>query len=218
MAFIDLFGESRSAILQLLLAKELTAKEMASELDLSETAVRAQLDALEGHGFISSKTKRLKERGRPRRMYSLTPAGLDAFPRRYEVLLETILDTLIKSVGEEKAAEMLTDAGRALGLRWRPKFKSGLAPMMKLHMIVRLLNEMGFVASLRFEDDKPILIRQNCIFHRTASSRHDLICERFDNALMVTLLEGLGVTLVECIHDGKGGCKNLIEYKGRPKR
>lgn len=213
MAFIDRFGESRSSILHLLLGKDLTAKEIASKLDMSETAVRAQLDALEAHGFVRSKTNRSKARGRPRKFYGLAQAGLDAFPRRYEVLLETILDTLIKNVGEERTSEMLTEAGRELGLKWRPKIDPGSAPMLRLHMIVRLLNDMGFVASLKFEDEKPVLVRQNCIFRRTASARHELICGRFDDALMKTLLEGLGVTLIQCIHDGDGGCKNIIEFQ-----
>ena len=211
MTSISTLGESRSAVLQLLLGQELTAKEIAKTVKLSETAIRAQLDALEAHGFVISKVERVRARGRPKKYYGLTQAGLDAFPRRYELLLESVIDTLVKNLGEEKASEMLTEAGHELGLRLRPKFDPDATPMLRLHMIVRLLNEMGFMASLKFERERPVLYRQNCVFHKTASARHELICENFDNAFMRTLLSGLDISLVQCIHDSKGACKNVID-------
>lgn len=214
MGILDLLGESRGTILQGLLGQELTAKHLAAELNMSETAVRSQLETLESQGFVRSRFERSGGRGRPRKLYTLTPAGQEAFPRRYEVLLSALIDTMLESEGSERTSEMVANAGRRLALKWRPRFAPGTAPMLKAHMIVRRLNEMGFAASLRFEGDRPVIVRHNCIFHRAASSHRDLVCERFDDALLRTMLEGLDVRLSECIPDGKGACKTIIMMDG----
>src|SRR5207244_5767739 len=69
---------------------EARADELASALDVSVSAVRQVLGALEGEGLVTHAELRV-ERGRPKHVYRLSDAGDSLFPRRYGDLTNEVL-------------------------------------------------------------------------------------------------------------------------------
>jgi DeoR family suf operon transcriptional repressor len=203
-----MMGESKEAILQQLLRNQSTVGELAGSLRLSQTAVRSQLDGLEKEGFVKARFLR-SGRGRPKKMYFLTEAGREAFPRKYELLLDLLIKRVVDEDGEPSAKRMLKEAGKRLGDEHRPEL-SGLSPVERTNAVVRVLNDLGFAASMAVEDGRPVIVRHNCIWMSAARNHHELVCEVFDNEMMRALLAEDEVMLSQCIGEGKPTCRNVI--------
>ena len=208
MASVRVFNESKEAILERLLRGSATVGEMAAAMKLSPTAVRAQLDGLEKDAFVRAKFVR-SGRGRPKKTYLLTEAGKEAFPRKYEMLLDLLIKRVVEENGEETASKLLSDAGRQLGEQYRPDV-SNLSPLDRANSIVRVLNDLGFAASLGIEDGRPVIVRHNCIWMSAARAHHQLVCDVFDNQMMRALLGEQEVGLSQCIGEGKPTCRNVL--------
>ncbi|HBV21336.1 MAG TPA: transcriptional regulator, partial [Nitrosomonas sp.] len=87
MSAILSLGERQQSLLTVLLHHRngLTVDELASMLEISRNAVNQHLTNLSGSGFIQS-TLLNSTGGRPGKIYSLTPVGLELFPRHYSFL------------------------------------------------------------------------------------------------------------------------------------
>jgi predicted ArsR family transcriptional regulator len=203
-----MFSESKEAILERLLRGPATVGEMAASMKLSPTAVRAQLDGLEKDAFIRAQFVR-SGRGRPKKTYTLTEAGKEAFPRKYEMLLDLLIRRIVEENGEDTATRLLSDAGRQLGEQYRPD-SSKLGALDRAHAIVRVLNDLGFAASMGIEDGRPVIVRHNCIWMSAARAHHQLVCDVFDNEMMRALLGEQEVGLSQCIGEGKPTCRNVL--------
>jgi predicted ArsR family transcriptional regulator len=208
MPTVGMLGESKAAILQHLLRRTATVGDLAGSLKLSQTAIRSQLDGLEKEGFVRARFLR-SGRGRPKKVYSLTEAGKEAFPRKYELLLDLLIKRVVEEEGEENATRLLSEAGRRLGDEYRPDTK-GLSPLDRANSIVRVLNDLGFAASLSIEEGRPVIVRHNCIWMSAARAHHELVCDVFDSEMMRTLLGEQEVGLSQCIGEGKPTCRNIL--------
>ncbi|HLF06103.1 MAG TPA: hypothetical protein VI893_02820, partial [Thermoplasmata archaeon] len=83
-------------------------------------------------------------------------------------------------------------------------------PLDRANSIVRVLNDLGFAASLGIEDGRPVIVRHNCIWMSAARAHHQLVCDVFDNQMMRALLGEQEVGLSQCIGEGKPTCRNVL--------
>ena len=84
---------SRGAILDRLRGGPQTVDELARALGLTGNAVRLQLAALDGHGFVEAGPQRRTAR-RPSRTYRLAPAAESLFAQAYAPFLDQLLRAL----------------------------------------------------------------------------------------------------------------------------
>src|SRR6266568_2101908 len=87
------FASTRGQIITLLRRSSRTVDELAQALDLTHTAVRAHLAALERDGLVQQRSER-RGSGKPSSVYDLTPAAEYLFPKSYGQLLDQLLDVL----------------------------------------------------------------------------------------------------------------------------
>lgn len=106
---------SRDQILALLRAEPLTASELAEAIDISPQAVRDQLRALEGKGWIEVGSLRRDTGGKPAREYTLTAAGEESFEKPYPVLFRYLVMELQDRLGGRGKRELLEAVGRRIG-------------------------------------------------------------------------------------------------------
>ena len=139
---------------------EARADELASALDVSVSAVRQVLGALEGEGLVTHAELRV-ERGRPKHVYRLSDAGDSLFPRRYGDLTNEVLayvadrdPTLFDDVFERRRQRRVDGAHVRL---------AGGSFADRVAELARILDEDGYLADFEKLDDGSYRITEhNC--------------------------------------------------------
>jgi DeoR family suf operon transcriptional repressor len=135
------------------------AEELAAELDVTVSAVRQVLGALEGQGLVTHAEVR-RERGRPKHVFQLTDAGDSLFPRRYGDLTNEVLSflsdrdpQLFAAVFEQRRRRRVENAR----VRLAGSFADRVAEL------ARILDEDGYLADFEAKPDGSFLVTEhNC--------------------------------------------------------
>jgi len=92
MSALSFLGQSQQSLVTALLHHRngLTVDELAQLLYISRNAVNQHLSSLGSSGFIQSVIQE-STGGRPSRIYSLSPSGLELFQRRYSFIAKLLL-------------------------------------------------------------------------------------------------------------------------------
>ena len=105
MTDIRLLGPAKERILSRLRDGRQTAREVASDLGIQTSAARKHLERLVEMGTVRKEFVR-GARGRPKKYYALTDAGVELFPRHYDVVLNEVLARLEADGGELSGTEV----------------------------------------------------------------------------------------------------------------
>jgi predicted ArsR family transcriptional regulator len=206
MDAIGLLGDSKRRILEQLQAGPGTAQVLAEHLDVQVSAIRGHLDGLEQQGLVQARFRRAGV-GRPRKVYEITDAGQEVFPRRYHLLLARLLERLAEKEGRAYAARILAEVAQELAEEM--KLPSQGTVEERALGLARALNTMGFEAALERTDQGLVLVRRNCIFLEAAKEHHDLVCGRFDQELVKSAFGG-EAKLQCCMATGSNNCQNVL--------
>lgn len=203
---------TREHLLHLLKTQgSLTAKEMASQLHITEMAVRRHLGTLERDGMIQPKLQR-QTMGRPTTLYALTGLADNLFPKTYN---KVALD-LLGELAEEAGPAMI---GRLFERR-KLKLKRSYEPRMQAEDLegkVKLLAEMqqdnGYMADFEAAGDGEFVLKEyNCPIFQVANAYNEACsCEL---ELFEELLDAK-VSRTECLASGGGCCAYRIKPKAQ---
>jgi len=202
---------TRGQILEELAITPRTARDLARKIGIQESAARGHLGRMEERGLVSP-TFRREGVGRPRKRYALTALGQEAFPKKYDLILDAVVDELLSREGEGYVSALFAEAAERMGRAVAKEVPSGGTVDERTRGLVAALNRLGFRSSIeRTPDGQLRIVRTNCVFRRSALSHPYLLCEVFDKHLTETLLGTAGVDLEGSI--GKGGlrCTHLIQ-------
>ncbi|MFQ5763050.1 MAG: helix-turn-helix transcriptional regulator [Candidatus Bathyarchaeia archaeon] len=166
-----LLGETKSKILDNLLGEAKSPIQLANVLGIYESAVRRHLDDLERKGIVSWAFK--KGIGRPKKLYTVTPVGRELFPKRYDLLLNVLIDKLLETQGREALFAMLRSAGEQLA---KSLTLDGKPPEEKLSNAIATLGGLANCTIQKKEDGKLIVQVKDCLFSKVARNNPDLIC------------------------------------------
>jgi predicted ArsR family transcriptional regulator len=209
----ELFGERRKHLLRQLLRNKAgaTIDELSQAIGVTRTAVRQHLAALLRDGLVAPGDVR-PSGGRPNRLYVLTDAGKEAFPRHYswfaQLLVEAIAD-------EHGVAGLRTRLGRiASGVvePLRARVPEIATSRQQVATLSELMDELGYDARVvRDVDGMPTIEADNCVFHELALRNRE-VCN-FDLALM-SGFTGQRVELHECMARGGQVCRFRFMPRG----
>jgi predicted ArsR family transcriptional regulator len=210
-----LLGETRAHIVDLLLEGARTTHQLAASLEIHHTAVRAHLDGLERNGLVVAEFRH-EGVGRPKKYYALTEDGRELLPRRYQLMLEIILENLMKTHGREEVERLMRAVARELASKLEvAAVDAPLADRVK--KAVEALNELGFRASVKKDQGQFTIVRTSCVFQQTAAAHHDLVCQVFDQELLNASLAGdAHVEMVQSQAKGDCVCKHVVQVETRP--
>src|SRR5215207_5915948 len=107
------WAATKGKILVTLCWKRQTVSDLATDLGLTDNAVRAQIERLERDGLVAKAGSRRGVR-RPHVEYELTPAALKRFPRAYEPLLIQVVNAITDRLRIDASRDLLIEAGRRL--------------------------------------------------------------------------------------------------------
>lgn len=204
---------TRGRIIEELALAPQTARDLARKLGIQESAARGHLERLEGRGLVVP-TFRREGVGRPRKRYALTSEGQELFPRKYEVLLDCVMEELLAREGKGFASALFAAAARRMARQIAESLPQGRGMNERVQALASSLNELGFRTTVdRSPDGTFRLVRTNCVFRHNALTHAYLLCDVFDKHLTEELLGQAGVDLQDSI--GRGGlrCTHLIQLQ-----
>ena len=209
----EILEGTRGRILEELATTPRTARDIASSLGIRESAARGHLERLEQRGYVTPSF--CKEGvGRPRKRYQLTSEGQDLFPKKYDLLLDALMDEILARHGESATRDLLANAARRVARTITSNLPPGGTPEERTRQLVISLNDFGFGCSMeRLPDGSVRIVRNNCVFRRNAISHTYLMCNVFDQHLTQELLGKIGVDLQDSIARGGMRCSHLIHLR-----
>jgi DeoR family suf operon transcriptional repressor len=212
----DTFGDTKKAILNLLLEGSKTAGEIADKLKIQKSAIRIHLESLQAEQSVRSYFK-IEGLGRPRKVYEITESGRELFPRKYDLILSLILQKIESTEGHEYLKKLIKSITDTMADDIHDKIKKNSSSLEEsVRILNSVSNEMGFMSSFYKEDDDSntySIISRNCIVHKIAIRHQDAICHGFHDRIIQKSLDGKinpKVQLKECIALGDNYSRHII--------
>ena len=176
-------------IMGLLRRGSMTVDDLATALDLTGNAIRAQLALLERDGMVR-RTGQRPGTSKPARLYALTPEAELLFSHAYIPVLTELLHVLAARVGSDEFDAIMRDVGRRL-MADRPRPTGDLR--QRAEAARDLLNALGGLARVE-EHNGGLMIRSDGCPLAAATRRHPEAC----NAVESLLSEFSGLAVVKC--------------------
>ena len=187
-----------------------TAAGLAEALRLTPAAVRRHLDALLADGLIEERAPRptaVRGRGRPARLFALTPAGRDEFDQAYDDLAASALRFVEEQGGREAVAAFARQRVAELEGRYRDQV-AGAPAGRRAQALAEALSADGYAASTRpAAAAGQQLCQHNCPVAHVAEQFPEL-CEA-ETEVFARLL-GTHVQRLATIAHGDGVCTTYV--------
>ncbi len=206
----SLLGESRTKILERLLARNTTAAEIASALAVQVSAARKHLEQLQRLGLVGEEFRK-GHVGRPKKFYYITDKGKELFPRKYDMILNEVVAKLVEHQGSDYAESLMNriaeDKARAMNL-------AGPAGKRSSQHILQSLNELGFDADIKEDKGHYVVTSRNCPLLKTAQAHREIICRGLHEELLKSALGASEAHRENWIVEGDSYCKHIVSKNG----
>ena len=176
-------------IMELLRRGAKTVDELAVALDLTRTAVRAQLATLQHDDLVEQRGSR-RGTSKPARTYGVTMQAELLFSRAYIPILTQLLHVLARRTSSDEFDSIMREVGRGM-MADRASARGSLR-----ERVVRassLLNELGGLSEVEEEDGLYVIKSHGCPL-AAATAEHPEAC----NALETLLNEFVGTRVTKC--------------------
>lgn len=184
------FNQGTSArIVEMLRRGARTIDEMATEMGLTRTAIRAQLATLERDGAVEERELR-RGTSKPARTYGVTPEAELQFSRAYIPILTQLLHVLSARIAPEEFDAIMHEVGRGL-MTGRAMPQGALKE--RVLAASSLLNELGGMSEVSKKDSGFLIVGHGCPL-AAATSKYPEAC----NALESLLSEFVGQPVAKC--------------------
>lgn len=215
-SLVDLLGEARAQVVELLRPAPLSVGELAERLGVSQPAVRRHLATLERDGLVESQTVRRAGRGRPGARYALSARARRLYPDRSAEFANELLDELEHEYGRGALLAFLKRRQTRQAERYASELAGidGLA--QRTARLAELLSEDGFLAAstpVTAPDGATVLqLSQGHCAITDVAAAHPEICA-YEAALFRDLLGGK-LSRRQTIAGGAGMCVCTVQPRG----
>ncbi|MCM3698439.1 helix-turn-helix transcriptional regulator [Paenibacillus macerans] len=187
----------------------LSAKEITTELQITEMAVRRHLGTMERDGLIESKMIR-QTLGRPTAVYGLTEIAEGLFPKKYHTLTLDLLEELEDESGGHMVDRLFERRRDKLNRKYLAAMDGKTLPE-KVQQLSDIQNDNGYMTELeRNENGEFVLMEHNCPISQIAS-RYNHACDCELN-LFESLLDA-EVERTECLAQNGKKCVYVIRQR-----
>jgi predicted ArsR family transcriptional regulator len=181
-----------------------TATALGERLAMSVPGVRRHLDALIADGTVTpvAARRRTPARGRPARLYGLTPAGHAAGPSAYDDLAAGALRFLAATAGDGAVEQFAQSRAAEIEQRYRPALEA-LPADQRAVALAEALSGDGYAATTSEQGAGTQLCQHHCPLQHVAEQFPQL-CEA-ETAALGRLLD-VHVQRLATIAHGDGVC------------
>jgi predicted ArsR family transcriptional regulator len=176
-------------ILELLRRGPRTVDDLTTALDLTPSAVRAQLGSLEHDGLVAPRGSR-RGTSKPARVYGITAQAELLYSRAYVPILTQLLHVLVRRMPPVEFDALMREVARgAMAGRVLPR-----GPLReRVSNASSLLNELGALTEVDEENGFYVIRSHGCPL-AAATADHPEVC----NVLESMLSEFVGNTVTKC--------------------
>lgn len=203
-------NDTRASILTQLLGGELSAIDLEDELGINESAIRRHLDTLEQMGYVEHYFKKAKK-GRPKKLYRISSAGRNLFPKKTHVLFILLARRVKKEEGENTLENLLSKVAEDFAERLSPEKPSKDRESL-LRGFVNSLEKFGFYPSLNGGGDTYYIKYRNCVFGDVREELCDQLC-KMHKQIVRNVLPRCELRLKKSIEKGDNQCVHEIKFK-----
>lgn len=211
-------NQSQREILEFLLitpAKEneysgKTINEISDAVELSTNAVRKYLTELEKDNYIASRTQKRKI-GRPVVCYSVQDKALDLFPKAYAEFAVSLIDEIIKELGEAQTLKILSEVGKTIGkdIKIGSSNKTDQSTLeQRIITLVKIFEDYGKFPTVDEDEEYYYVRNSNCLLFSIVKE-HSIVCE-VDHNIVSTLLK-TRPEKQQCLKNGDPYCLYRIK-------
>jgi predicted ArsR family transcriptional regulator len=188
-----------------------TLEEIANHLEITKSAAKQHILKVESLGYLTYSDAR-GFIGRPKRRYLLSPEGQEAFPKQYSWLSNSLLEILAQDLGKGAVTKLMESLADRVSASMEAKLQNARSTAEQLSLIVGVLNELGYRATLKQSDLRKgaVVEATNCVYHSVAK-KHPELC-RFDIRLLENT-SNLDVKQESCIARGGAVCRFCLTRK-----
>lgn len=228
--FSALGSEPRTRILEAVSVRPRTTRELARLLQIPTVTLRYHLAVLTRQGLIEEVSLRTEKKvGRPAKAFrASSKAAVPGYPkRRYDLLGELALRTVLEELGEAKAISRFRRKGREMGealikelaernqvVRWTPEAFERL-------VIEGHLREQGAPAEVVTKSSNALTYRSfHCPFLELAQKMPRLVCDGLDRGFHEGMDRAIGFVRTQrtaCMGHGAPFCEYRIEWQAAPR-
>ena len=156
---------TRSRIIELLRRRLYTVEQLGKELEVSETAIRAQLALLQRDGIVEAKGE-IKIARRPSLTYGLTPGVGLQFSKAYHTVLGHLIDILAIQMPKKEYTTVMRKLGRKLA-NATPHPTGNLRD--RVTGIAKVYESFGTLTNVEENGDKFIILAHGCPFEEVVN-------------------------------------------------
>ena len=167
------FESTRGRIVTLLRRKNMTVNDLATELSLTDNAVRAHLLSLERDSLVVQRGI-IKGFRKPHYVYGLSENARDLFPRPYGFVFNRLLTTLKSALSKAAVIERLREVGRSIGIENRAE--GGADRRTKADRALEAIEALGGSATIEEENGIVSIRSESCPFAE-AVAEHPEVCK-----------------------------------------
>jgi predicted ArsR family transcriptional regulator len=197
-------GAVRGRIIALLRRGERSVEELASELEVTDNAVRAQLQALERHGVVhQARVRREGAVGKPAVMYEIAPDAESLFSSAYAPVLKALLLSLEQRLGGPELDAVFRDAGRRLAVELAGEGLASKQFEARVRSAANVLTALGAEIDVEREPGGYLLRGHACPLSDAVRAQPN-VC----HAIQELVAGVTGATVHECCdRDGHARCR-----------
>jgi predicted ArsR family transcriptional regulator len=191
---------TRDRLLALLREGTWTVDDLAEKLGVTDNAVRFHLDALESLGTVRREgVRKAGVVGQPASIYSLSPAGEEAFSRAYAPVLIAVLEELRERTSAPQVVAFLKRVGKRLARG----FSHSDGPLStRVTDASTMLNALGGITSVEKSGKTFRIVGRACPLSRAVEADH-CVCA----AVTTLVAEVVGADVTErCDRSGRPKC------------
>ena len=203
---ISLLSGAKAKVLDELRAGDQTARDVASHLRVQVSAARKHLERLRELGLVEERFVR-RGPGRPRKLYVLTDAGKELFPRRYDAILNAVLGRITRDRGDEYAEHVLRNVADDMV---KDMNLDGTRGRARLNRLMAALNNLGFEATVHGRDSTPTITSRNCPVLRVARAHREVVCRGLHAEIIRAATGAANVQRGKWIVDGDPVCTHVV--------
>jgi predicted ArsR family transcriptional regulator len=174
-----LFDTSRGRIVSLLQRGPLTVDDMASRLELTASAVRAQISGMERDGIVREVGRR-PGTTRPSRIFELTAEVEQLLSRAYIPLLTYLVDVFAQGLPPRRLQRLLREAGRRLGADLSARRRPGGLKTRVTAMNDVLTEQLGAITRVEEGRDHYVIRGEGCPLS-ALTGKHPAVCEAMES-------------------------------------
>lgn len=175
-------GDTKRTIVdRLKRADSLTAGDLASELNITEAAVRQHLEGLETRGLVVAEAGVAAGRGRPPTRWRLTDLATDLFPDRHSDLSVNLISAIRSALGEEGLDAVIDARTAAQRVDYSSRVDTEAPVRERVRELARVRSSEGYMAEAVDEPEgATLLVEHHCPICEAASECQGLCRSELD--------------------------------------